>query len=343
MQKSQMQILKKEYLRHGIRIMPLIPYRHAVWKATMEKELLNRKLYPTIPLKSPEDIQKNVCLFWNVFPYKLAKRIGHKCDVAFTSTRYSRYYNYLQEWKRSFGRAEEIVRSACLTIPDGSGKIWDGCFGNYWLNNQYNLFYKYVQAPNDVSGCWTLRLEQYNEQERCVNPCVFEWIIKGEGTEKLKDAIRSLVYEALQMGFLLNETVSEKKSIWTLTDDDCFQCRRLISEPEHIYELVQINDYRVINHGCRISHAVIRLNDYTEEQIKNYVSFFYPSMEDFQEETDGMDWALLAEMVFEVDAEEYEEPFAVEGDKKGFTLEEAICRVESLTGLALKQYGGYEK
>lgn len=340
MKKSQMQILKKEYLRHGIRV---ISHRSAVWKATMEKELLNREMYPTIPLKSPEDIQKNVCLFWSVFPYKLAERIGRKCDTAFTNAGYSRYYNYLQEWKRSFGRAEEIFRAACLTMQNGSGIIRDGSFGSYWLNNQYNLFYKYMQAPTDVSGCWTLRLEQYNEQERCVNPCVYEWTITGKGTEKLKDAIRLMVYEALHRGILLNETVTEKKSIWTLTDDDCFQCRRLISEPEHIYELVQINDYRVINHGCRISHAVIRLNDYTEEQIKDYVRFFYPSMEEFQKETTGMDWALLAEMVFEVDAKEYEEPFAVEGDKKGFTLEEAIRQVENLTGLALKQYGGYEK
>ena len=125
-----------------------------------------------------------------------------------------------------------------------------------------------------------------------------------------------------------------KHSDWVLTDDATLQCRQTVSEAERIYRLVQIDDYRLIGQPCRISQAIIRMDDYSEEEIQEYLQFFgYLDMEGFKKMYDGeIAWEIIAEMIFETDAMETETP------ERYTTWEAAVRAVESITGLALDEY-----
>lgn len=131
----------------------------------------------------------------------------------------------------------------------------------------------------------------------------------------------------------------EANEEWIVTDPDCLQCCKIISEVERIYEFVQINDYSDMGFGCRAARGRICLGDYSEKEIQDNLHFFgYDSMSDFEQQNGGIIWCLIAEMVFETNAASYETVGALD---TRFSFAEMGAQIEQMTGMELKEY--YQK
>lgn len=147
-------------------------------------------------------------------------------------------------------------------------------------------------------------------------------------------------------------------SEWFMTDDDCLQhCRCHPAIDPQRYELVQINSFPGHLDGkpfYQVSHAIINVKEYGEDEILDALGAYgYKDMDDFvfQNATtneflykeDGtldrdnspayiIDYQLIAEMLFELDSQEY--------TKAGRTFDwnEAVDRVGKITGQDLQIY-----
>lgn len=152
-------------------------------------------------------------------------------------------------------------------------------------------------------------------------------------------------------------------SEWFMTDDDCLQhCRSHPAIDPQVYELVQIIGFPDHLEGkpfYRVAHAHIDIKDYTEKEIQDALGFFgYEDMDDFvfQNATtneflykeDGsldrenspayiIDYQLIAEMLFEMEALEYAEEWET------YSWNEAVDRVGKITGLDLQEYHDREE
>lgn len=125
----------------------------------------------------------------------------------------------------------------------------------------------------------------------------------------------------------------ERQMLWTLTDPDCLQCLRTINSEARIYELIQVDDYTHIEKGCRIARGTVCLDHYgAEELLQLLKTYGYLSLSDFEEQNNGLDWSLVAEMVFETQASSYE----TEGVYVSYM--DAGRAVEQITGLDLKTF-----
>jgi len=56
-----------------------------------------------------------------------------------------------------------------------------------------------------------------------------------------------------------------------MTDPDCLQCLRVLSESSRVYELVQVNDYTEIDYGYRVAHGIIYLDRYSNTEIEIFL------------------------------------------------------------------------
>ncbi|MDR1548993.1 MAG: hypothetical protein LBT06_10460 [Hungatella sp.] len=103
--------------------------------------------------------------------------------------------------------------------------------------------------------------------------------------------------------------VSRETDCWLETDNNCSQyCRSLGSEE---YEFVQINRYMAETVFYTVSHGTICLQDYFMDQIDSILKSY--GFQNFNYGTYGIcnepaiDSQLVAEMVFETYAKEFEE------------------------------------
>ena len=102
-----------------------------------------------------------------------------------------------------------------------------------------------------------------------------------------------------------------KKQNWTCTDPDNYQYGRKISE--NVYEFKELSrnhDFKitdkwvnsVFDNGGFWKQDVIDLNDYVEPQKENYISGYYPSMEELKRicknDIEQVNW-IIAECIFE--------------------------------------------
>lgn len=132
------------------------------------------------------------------------------------------------------------------------------------------------------------------------------------------------------------KAIEKGKSEWRVTDPDCLQCVRVLSESERTYELVQINDYTYIEKGYRVAHGVVCLDRYSRTEIEEFLKFYsYASLHDFTVQNGAFDWSLVAEMVFETEAARYE---VIADEKPYCCYDEAGKIVEKITGMNLRDY-----
>lgn len=149
---------------------------------------------------------------------------------------------------------------------------------------------------------------------------------------------------------------------WFITDGDCLQCCRPLPaiNPKQ-FELVQINSFDGRNDDPPIfqtAHVIIDLNEYTDEEVLSELNAFgYTDMDDFvlqnssggelvynedgtldREHSPGyvIEYQLIAEMFFESRNYEY-------ADQEFSTWNEAVARIEQLTGLDLSKHLETEK
>jgi hypothetical protein len=136
-----------------------------------------------------------------------------------------------------------------------------------------------------------------------------------------------------------NDCVKNDKQ-WFLTDDDCFQCCRIIkpnnSSPalDGVYEFVQVN--RSGSSGTEnadkhvISHGIIDMNDYTETQVLEYLKLFgHTNFLDFLSLHEDSCCQLVAEMIFETNWHDFKLP----GTYPSFA--DACKKVNRITGIKL--------
>lgn len=144
---------------------------------------------------------------------------------------------------------------------------------------------------------------------------------------------------------------------WFITDDDCLQCCRCdLALYPSVFELVQINSYPGHIDGkpfYQVAHAHIDMKDYTQNEILDALGAYgYKDMDDFVFQNsptneylyfpDGsldranspsyiIDYQLIAEMLFELEAQEY-----VENEYSSWN--DAVMGVSNITGLDLQGY-----
>ena len=135
--------------------------------------------------------------------------------------------------------------------------------GNYWLNQQYNLFCETCRDQSEEQPYYLLKLERY-EGEECVNTEFGITDTDSIDREELEKAIRRLLYQQYLTG-------QYEKVQWTMTDPDCLQCLRVLSESSRVYELVQVNDYTEIDYGYRVAHGIIYLDRYSNTEIEIFL------------------------------------------------------------------------
>jgi len=125
----------------------------------------------------------------------------------------------------------------------------------------------------------------------------------------------------------------ETESKWFITDDDCFQCCKVVHQFERVYELIQINSYSFegMEPFHRISSGLISLNRYSDEDILKYMRpYGFNSMEQFIKEHDGiLYWQYIAEMIFETTCLEYE------ACQRYHSFEAAAGVIKNITGLTI--------
>ena len=126
---------------------------------------------------------------------------------------------------------------------------------------------------------------------------------------------------------------NETESKWFVTDDDCFQCCKVVHLGERVYELAQINSY--ILEGMEpfygVSCGLISLKRHSDEDILKYMRpYGFNSMEQFIKEHDGiLYWQYIAEMIFETTCLEYE------SCQKYHSFEAAAGIIKTITGLPI--------
>jgi len=126
---------------------------------------------------------------------------------------------------------------------------------------------------------------------------------------------------------------NETESQWFVTDDDTFQCCKVVHLDERIYELIQINPY--ILEGMEpfytVSCGLISLKRYSDEDILKYMQpYGFNSMEQFIKEHDGiLYWQYIAEMIFETTCPEYE------ACQRYHSFEAAAGIIKTITGLPI--------
>ena len=137
----------------------------------------------------------------------------------------------------------------------------------------------------------------------------------------------------------------ENEQHWFITDDDCFQCCRIIKPNnayrpnddkgpafDGVYEFVQINRSGPIGTKYTekhiVSHGIIDMNDYTEAQVVDYLRMFdYKDLLDFLSINNDFSCQLVAEMIFETDWH----GFALSGTYANFA--NACVKVSKITGI----------
>jgi|GEM_PF-5610724 len=112
---------------------------------------------------------------------------------------------------------------------------------------------------------------------------------------------------------------------FVVTDDDCLQCCKKVGDDS--YHLVQYDEYPMLDDPYRIVEATIDLSDYSEQELLDYLKpYGYSDLGALG------DMGLMAEIIFETDAQELENP----GRYK--TFEEVGQAIEKITGLDLREY-----
>lgn len=128
-------------------------------------------------------------------------------------------------------------------------------------------------------------------------------------------------------------TWDENESNWFITDDDSFQCCKVVHLDERIYELIQINPYILegMESFYTVSCGLISLKRYSDEEILKYMQpYGYKSMEQFIAAHDGiLYWQYIAEMIFETTCMEYE------SCQKYSSFEAAAEAIKNITGLQI--------
>lgn len=134
------------------------------------------------------------------------------------------------------------------------------------------------------------------------------------------------------------------KENWVVTDPDTVQCCRKASEyGPRVYELAEVDDFKNFSSGdktCRVGHAHIYLDDYTDEEISGFLgSYGYGDMDGLKESYDNspeVDYdQFIAEMAFETEIIEYDGEYC--------TFNQAVEEIEKITGMDLTQYKAPEK
>jgi len=158
--------------------------------------------------------------------------------------------------------------------------------------------------------------------------------------EQIADAVRNLKLKG-RLGYLfLDETGQvvrrewakfhrgrvENEQQWFITDDDCFQCCRIIKPNnayrpsgnkghsfDGVYELIQVNRAGPVGTRCAdkyvISHGTIYMSDYTEDQVVEYIRLYgYNDLVDFLSSYEEFCCQMVAEMIFETDWLEFTLP-----------------------------------
>ena len=175
-----------------------------------------------------------------------------------------------KQWNDIFGVTEKQIRAAVDEIEASIAYTMAQnhmCgVGNYWLNQQYNLFCETCRDQPEEQPYYLLKLERY-EGEECVNTEFGITDTDSIDREELEKAIRRLLYQAISNGAILQVETDEKVQ-WTMTDPDCLQCLRVLSESSRVYELVQVNDYTEIDYGYRVAHGIIYLDRYSNTEIE---------------------------------------------------------------------------
>lgn len=125
----------------------------------------------------------------------------------------------------------------------------------------------------------------------------------------------------------------EAESKWFITDDDCFQCCKVVNQDERVYELAQINPYILegMESFYTVSCGLISLKRYSDEDILKYMqSYGFNSMEQFIKDHDGvLYWQYIAEMIFETTCQEYE------SCQRYSSFEAAAEVIKNITGLPI--------
>lgn len=89
---------------------------------------------------------------------------------------------------------------------------------------------------------------------------------------------------------------------WFVTDDDCLQCCRMISQ--QCYELIQVqklrNDYGVL-------HGIVNIDDYSVNEWEEYIKIYgHSDLHDFIASYENrLEYRVLAEYIFETDWQKY--------------------------------------
>lgn len=227
--------------------------------------------------------------------------------------------------------ADEIESSVSYTLANNHR-----CgVGNYWIDRRYNLFCETCQDRPESPLYYLLKLERY-EGEECVDTEVYTESTDTLKREELEKALHKILWRAKQDGIQFQGSNEPAGGEWIVTDPDCLQCCKIISEAERIYEFVQINDYSDVELGCRVARGTICLEQYSEKEIHDNLHFFgYASMADFEQQNSGISWRLIAEMIFETNAVSYE---MVGSPDTRFSFAEMGAQIEQMTGMKLKEY-----
>ena len=227
--------------------------------------------------------------------------------------------------------ADEIESSVSYTLANNHV-----CgVGNYWIDRRYNLFCETCQDRPESPLYYLVKLERY-EGEECVDTEVYTESTDTLKMEELEKALRKILCHAKQDGIQFQDSNEPAGGEWIVTDPDCLQCCKIISEAERIYEFVQINDYSDMELGCRVARGTICLEQYSEKEIHDNLHFFgYASMADFEQQNGGICWRLIAEMIFETNTVSYE---TVGSPDTRFSFAEMGAQIEQMTGMELKKY-----
>lgn len=227
--------------------------------------------------------------------------------------------------------ADEIESSVSDTLANNHAYG----VGNYWIDERYNLFCETCQDRATSPLYYLLKLERYKGEE-CVDTEVYTESTDTLEMEELEKALRRIFCRAKQDGIHFKSSDEPAGGEWIVTDPDCLQCCKIISEAERIYEFVQINDYSDVGLGYRVARGTICLGRYNEEEIRENLQFFgYTSMIDFEQQNYGIVWRLIAEMFFEANAVSYE---TVESPDTCFSFAKMGAQIEEITGIDLKEY-----
>lgn len=227
--------------------------------------------------------------------------------------------------------ADEIETSISYTLANNHA-----CgVGNYWIDEQYNLFCETSQDRPGSPLYYLVKLERYKGEE-CVETEVYTESTDTLKIEELEKALRRILCRAKQDGIQFHDSDEPAGGEWFVTDPDCLQCCKIISEAAKIYEFVQINDYSYVKSGYRVARGTIHLEQYSEKEIHDNLHFFgYASMSDFERQNGRICWRLIAEMIFETNAASYE---TVESLDTCFSFTEIGAQIEQMTGMDLKEY-----